>query len=322
MVVSTADYERLRKRMSPVSTAVTAARGVIYGVRGTGKSVLAAQIMQAVCPEGKGILHIDTGENWSTWRNHPDINRKKFLTIPWSGMEDLTLVIQMVLEGTEEFGYIGAIIFDEFSTMVKDDTDVMHAARVGMRIDGSVPSGESLVPEWPDYNAVMVRWRRILNMMSKIPNLHYIYLAHESDRKAKVGRDLITTGWGPSIQAGINAKIQEDVTFVGRLTSEEKKVASDPKQVSYVRELQVKPANKYEGKTRIASDRLRIPAEEVVLWINTWLDSGGELLPVEDTHEVEIEPTIAETLPDDLKESAAQADEQAISSEFATFDPL
>lgn len=297
-MISNAALEALTNSMMSLDTKRASARVAIYGENGTGKSVTAAAILDRVTPSNLGILHIDTGEGFTSIRNHrddlvPGIARWK--SIPYESYEQVQAIIDAIENKQGIFGFIGGVQFDEMSTMAKADLDFLHGARTG----GA--EGASLVPEWPDYNALLTRWRRIMLAVTRIPDLHITITAHEKARKAKVGRDMVTTGYGPDFPVETAKAVKENVHVVARMRNTEG--PRDPQNLlgaPVIERLgQVIPANKYEAKTRIPTALSEIYAEDMPEWVASWLETGARPTPEPDMVPAEeIRPAIESVEPE------------------------
>lgn len=297
MVISQAALDALTSNMMSLDTKRASARVCLYGENGTGKSVAGAAILDRVVPSSLGILHIDTGEGFTSIRNHPDMipGVKRWKSIPFTGYDQVQAIVDAIANKQGIFAFFGGIQFDEMSTMAKADLDFLHGNRTG----GA--DGASLVPEWPDYNALLTRWRRVMLAMTAIPELHIAIIAHEKARKAKVGKDMVTTGFGPDFPVETAKAVKENVHVVARMYNTEG--PRDPKNLQgapAIRRLgQVIPANKYEAKTRIPSSLMEVEAEDMPDWVFNWLDSGARLAPEEDMiPSEEVRPAIESVEPE------------------------
>lgn len=268
---------RLQGMMTDISTKQARFRGCLYGNSGSGKTVLAQRIMQTIVPEGKGILYVDTSEGWVSIRNHPELMRRT-QAIPFTTIEDIRVIASAIKNKVGIYQYIGGVILDEGSSMAQIDTDRVFEARKISSI-GSRNPVESLVPEWPDYNAALQRFRQMNAELFDIDGLHVIIVAHVSDKKDKQGN---IVNMFPSFSPKIAAKVKEPLHLVAYCTSEFK---PDPSSdgVKYEREIQVHPTKMIDAKTRLPIKSLTINSDLLAGIVQDWLASGGIEVEHDDT---------------------------------------
>lgn len=304
MVISQQALDALTANMMSLDSKRASARVCFYGENGTGKTVAGATVLDRVVPAHLGILHLDTGEGFTSIRNHPDTvpGIARWKSIPYESYEQVQAIIHAIENKQDIFGFIGGIQFDEMSTMAKADLDFLH----GQRTAGI--TGASLVPEWPDYNALLTRWRRIMLAVTAIPELHIAVIAHEKARKAKVGKDMVTTGFGPDFPVETAKAIKENVHVVARMYNTEG--TRDPANLQGVPNIerlgQVIPANKFEAKTRIPTNFASIPVEFMPDWVFNWLESGARPTVEPDMEQVEPERPAIESVEPELQADYAE----------------
>lgn len=276
MAFTQADYDRLAGAMGSVDSKQPAFHGTIYGPSGVGKTVLAASIMAAILPKGKGALHIDIGEGYISLQNHPSI-KKKILTRPFTTLQDIELMVDMIEAESGKFKKIAGVILDEGSSMAQIETDRQFEARQDGAY-GPKAITDSMTPEWPDYNASLAIFRRMTNRLFEIPNLHVIIISHEATEKNKLGA---ITKHRSSFSPKTGEKVKELMHLVARLSATDRK---DPVtgNIVYDRVVQVHPTGLYDAKSRIHFDQSKFPAEELPGALKEWLEVNGNLLKPDD----------------------------------------
>ena len=243
-------------------------RGMLYGPSGAGKSHLAIQIMDEIIEDDKGILHIDTSENWVV---KDSMNLKHgFVHLPFTFIEDLRLIAEGIAQKMGPFAHVGAVILDEASSMSEDDLDRLYEQRLA-GINASTIKMPALgvpdAPDWADFRPALQRFRSMLTELSKVSGLHIILVAHER-------QDAVTKYISPSFSPMIGKKIKAPLHLVGRLTA--KMVAKPGEEESqYVREIQIHPTTAVDAKSRLGYPNVKYDPTYLPAAIKEWLNSGA-----------------------------------------------
>lgn len=263
---------RLAATMAPVDTKQPRFRGMLYSESGVGKSVLSAQIMQALVPSNLGIVYIDTAEGWVSLRNHPGLG-DRVMYVPFTTIEDVRVVGNAIRNKIGAFAYVGGIILDEGSSMSQIDTDRVFEARRAQAQATGKPF-DSLTPEWPDYHAALARFRQMLAELFAIPDLHVIITAHVADKKDRNGN---ITKQFPSFSPKIAQKVKEPLHLVGHMTATSRPNPKDPQGTPiYERSVQVHPTVMIDAKIRLPINTVKVDAAALPGIIQDWINSGGE----------------------------------------------
>lgn len=321
---------RLSSSMASVAEKQPRFRGCLWGPSGTGKTVLAAKIMQQIIAPKMGILYIDTSEGWVSLRNHENEGlTKNTLHIPFTTIEDIRVIGTAIKNKVGKFAYIGGIILDEASSMAQMDTDRLFEVRK-QTTAGTRNATDSLVPEWPDYHAALARFRTMNAELFDIEGLHVIMTAHQAEKK---GRDGSVINLFPSFSPKIAAKVKEPLHLVGFCTSQYRPEGDN---VGYFREVQVHPTGLVDAKCRLPINTLRVPSEHLPVIIHDWLGAGGvevqhDDTPIEDPDETKsvegLTPEEALVKVDEATEGGALSGPEPVESdgeseEFSIFAPI
>lgn len=308
---------RLTASMAPVTTKQPRFRGLLYSNSGVGKTVLAAQIMRALVPEGLGIIYVDTSEGWISLRNHEGLS-DGIMAIPFTTIEDIRVIGQAIKQKQGVFAYIGGIILDEASSMSQIDTDRLYETRKAVAANSNRPV-ESLTPEWADYNAALARFRAMLSELFDIEGLHVMLNAHVSEKKDSRGN---ITSLFPSFSPSIAKKVKEPLHLVGHMTAVSRVNPANPEGPPiYERVVQVHPTTMYDAKTRLPINATKVPAAYLPGLIADWINAGGvevthDSTPREDTPEENpLEGMTSEEALTTVDE-AANAEPEAVSLDF------
>lgn len=173
--------------------------GVLFGDPGSRKSTRAMEIAQKIIEPGKKILYFHTGQGYSTFKNHPELEfgkdgKKNVIRMPYIRYEQVETLQKVLMNKTyRERLNFGAVIFDEYNRMQDMDTDVLTKHRAGILNDGpkQVDKKTGLriykdpnTPEWPEYNTTKLRLISLLNDCMTVPDTHFIFVCHSRFQKA------------------------------------------------------------------------------------------------------------------------------------------
>jgi hypothetical protein len=213
----------------------------IYGDQGTGKSVSMMTFMLDILPEGKRLIYIDSGKGWTSFQNHPDIMQalkdKRWRRMKYENLEQLIALAGAIREGGP-FSSIGAVILDEYSSMIKKDKTWIVKARAQQKEEKG-EFKDPFQPAQPDYLASQIRSEDVLNSFME-SDIHVGFLSHEKwDDKQMVTR--------PDFPPGAANDFQRLLHSVLRATVKLDKTTKQP-----IREIQLQPiGNRVSVKNRI-----------------------------------------------------------------------
>lgn len=255
---------------------------MVYGKPGVGKTVLSVGLAKYIA-NGKTVLYIDTKEGWVSLENHPEM-MDGVLRLQYQDFDDHALVVEAVKKG--QFGDIGAIVVDEFSTSTEGLLDALYRNDVGAR-DGELPTEEVNAKL---YKPLGDASRRAVELYQSLRGVHVILVAHETTyadhRKVIVTRP----GFTPKNYAGL-AKIMHVIAHV---TAE---VQGEGKNTRYVRRVQAHPSRLIDAKTRIGNLPLIAETPEFVQAIHDWLFDEQAALMEHDSTEIAPDDLPAEGVP-------------------------
>lgn len=172
--------------------------GVLYGAPGTRKTTRTMELAQALCPTGKKILYVYTGQGWTTLKNFPKLQygkngEKNVKAMPFIRYEQIeTLRAVLMNPSMREKMQIGAVVFDEYNRMQDMDTDQLtrHRAKLvnnGTKVmrdkNGVEVYKDPDTPEWPEYNTTKLRLINLLNDIFTIPETHFFFVCHTRFQK-------------------------------------------------------------------------------------------------------------------------------------------
>lgn len=154
----------------------------IYGSKGTGKTIAGMKAMLSTLKEDQLLLYIDSAENWSSIRNHPEIDETKIIRYPYSNVEGLFAWVEQLRSNPthKTLSRIGAIILDEYSSMVQADLTWITKARADTLLEGGDDSKDPYTPLWPEYRSIEVRFLQVIQGFMNIrAGMSLCLIAHE-----------------------------------------------------------------------------------------------------------------------------------------------
>lgn len=209
----------------------------IFGDQGTGKTLSMMKLMQMITPPDKKILFIDSGNGWATLKSYPELMKR----VKYSKFENIEQVLAWATalnEGGPGFDSIGAVILDEYSSMVRKDRTWIVKARAKQKEDKG-EFKDPFQPAQPDYLASQIRSEDILNAFVST-NIHVGFLSHEKFDKELVSiRPDFTPGAANDLQRILHSVLRASVTL-------------DKATKTPVRKLQLQPiGNRVSCKNRV-----------------------------------------------------------------------
>ena len=269
------EYDQLMAAMrSPVSS--SSFSGLLYGNYGTGKTVCAVATIKRINDSRniqKGIIVVETGSGADSLINHPDL--LPFVRrIQFESYEQIMTLAAMIRGQIGEFANYNGIVLDEFSSMVDQENNRVHQARIDLQLmtKSEESAGENLpgsAPSWPSYKIAGNRSAVLWGNLIKVQDLHIIATAHERDVKTTKG-DIIRIE--PDITPASLKAIANEMHVIGRLEAHSVKTSvNDP--LTYVREIQLSSTNFYVTKSRmnLGVDKFDVQyfPDAVANWLNS-----------------------------------------------------
>jgi energy-coupling factor transporter ATP-binding protein EcfA2 len=236
---------------------------MLYGNSGSGKTVLAMMIAQAITPADKEILIVDTSNGWVSIPNHPEIDYR-YDVMPFISREQVMAIAEGITTGHPKYIKYGCLILDEYSTMA--DEDLM--ALVERRADKDKEKDRD-EPTWPDRNAGDNRMKKMLN--KSISNYHLITVAHEREYKNKNKQSMT----GPDFADQLRVKVQRPMHLVGYVKAVLKDDATGG--ADFDRFVQVHGSQFVTAKSRIGGLKIQEDFPSLVAGIAKWLNTDGQL---------------------------------------------
>ena len=263
--------EYLASKRQSLNTLQPNLKMLIYGEPGTGKTVAAMKIAQAITPEGKSIEFLDFLEGWTSLLNHKGLtdrtNRQQY-----EGLSQIEALSQAIDEKLAPFDTIGTVILDEFSAMANADLDTV--LRVRMAADRS---GED-VPAWPDYHANKERTRKAITKLLS-SNINVILVAHTKEDKDNTTGAVTTK---PAFIQSFYGVFSQMLHVVANLTAVQFAAKEDGTQ-EYRRIFQVNPTKRVSAKTRVGGLPVTVEYEPLIHAIIEWMKGKRETVSEEVT---------------------------------------
>ena len=174
------------KAIQPLKNARPPAMGLLYGGVGTLKTTNAMKMARGITPLDKKILYIDSAEGWTTLMNYPeiveDIESGRILHMQYENIEQLWELMRLLRSADKPpFNEIGAIIFDEYTSMHDEDLNYIVDVRAEQaKKDGGFK--DSFTPALPDYNAARIRSNKLIALAMK-KRIHLFFIGHSKEDK-------------------------------------------------------------------------------------------------------------------------------------------
>ena len=244
--------------------------GILYGDNGTGKTVLAVKLAQAIVdlqgrvgdPSKPEILFVDAVNAWRSLKNHPgmlnDLKR-----IPYAGKEQLETLTDAIQWRPAGFENVKVVILDEMSSMTDKDGDTVLMARVAD--NKRFPDKDPDVLTQPDMGATTERMRRVVIRLLQ-QEISVIFVAHVRTDEDKEKGYQITR---PRFMPKFSGTIREGLDFVALMTAQE--VGTDGGNIVYQRRLQVHPSRTVIAKSRVGGLNTIVAPDEFVSGVVKWL---------------------------------------------------
>lgn len=238
--------------------------GLIYGVDGIGKTVLAMMIAQMITPPDKQIALVASNNNYRVIKNprwrKVGLDRRTKL-VRWEGWSQIKTLSQLIQVDHEGFNF-GCIVMDELSQMLGTDIQRLHDQH---KLDGKKDTDDD-VPGWGEYNPAKNRYLKMMEDLMAA-NTHIIAVAHRREEMNRAKQLLISPDFIPSVRK----EVTKPFSFVGYMTAD--LVSSgDTGDVSYTRSVQVHPTKLIGAKTKIDNLPLQVLAEDLPVYIKEWID--------------------------------------------------
>lgn len=250
--------------------------GLIYGDNGSGKTVAAVQLAQAIRKwKGGKILFVDAVNAWRSLKNHPELH-EDLIRVPYQGKSQLDILNKALQYRPAGFENISVVILDEMSSMADKDGDLVLATRAA-KDDTKDPD----VLTQPDMGATTERMRRtIIKLLQQ--EVSVIFVSHvRQDEDKSVGYKVTR----PRFMPKFSGTIREGLDFVAFMSASPTNVNGT---VEYLRTLQVHPTKTTIAKIRIGGLKLSVTPEIFIDGTMKWLkgevgDAPEQTVVVDDT---------------------------------------
>lgn len=115
-------------------------------------------------------------------RNHPEIDETRIIRYPYNNVEGLFAWVEQLKANPNhpKLKNIGAIILDEYSSMVQADLTWITKARADTLLRGGDDSKDPYTPLWPEYRSIEVRFLQVIQGFMNIrAGMSLCLIAHE-----------------------------------------------------------------------------------------------------------------------------------------------
>lgn len=183
----------------------------IYGDQGTGKTFSLMEFIQGITAPGKRIIYVDSAAGWTSLNNKRSLmNRVK--RMKFENMEQLIALAAAIRDKVPPFDTVGAVVLDEYSSMVKKDKTWIVKARSQQK-EKNGEFKDPFQPAQPDYLASQIRSEDVLNAFLEC-DIHVGFTSHEKyDDKTLMTRPDFPPGASNDFQRLIHSVLRATVTL-------------------------------------------------------------------------------------------------------------
>jgi hypothetical protein len=255
------NIQRLVASMRPLDEMIRPALKIcIMGDQGTGKTYSAMKLLQLITESDKKIIYCDSAEGWSTFQNEPAL-KKRVMHQPYQNLEQLLILAAAIRDKVSPFDKVGAVLLDEYSSMVKGDKTWIVKAR-SQQAEKKGEFRDPFMPQRPDYLASQIRSEEVVSAFLSC-GIHVGFVSHEKlDDKTLMIR--------PDFAPGAANDFQRLVHSVIRAT-----VKLDKTSGKVIRQFQLQPiGNRVSVKNRVGGMGNFI--EAIDEFAEAYLKWGGE----------------------------------------------
>lgn len=209
----------------------------IMGDQGTGKTLALIKFLQGITAPDKRIVYVDSAAGWTSLNNDRTL-MSRVKRMRFENMEQLLALAAAIRDKVPPFDTVGAVMLDEYSSMVKKDKTWIVKARSQQKEEAG-DFKDPFQPAQPDYLASQIRSEDVLNAFLDC-DIHVGFTSHE-----KVDKDTYMTR--PDFPPGAANDFQRLIHSVLRAT-----VSLDKSSGKVTRRLQLQPiGNRVSVKNRI-----------------------------------------------------------------------
>lgn len=209
----------------------------IMGDQGTGKTYSAMKLLQLITAEDKKIIYADSAEGWSTFQNEPTL-KTRVMRQPYENLEQLLVLAAAIRDKVPPFDKVGAVLLDEYSSMIKGDKTWIVKAR-SQQAEKKGEFRDPFSPQRPDYLASQIRSEEVVNAFLAC-GIHVGFVSHE-----KMDKDTLMIR--PDFAPGAANDFQRLIHSVIRAT-----VKLDKTSGKVIRQFQLQPiGNRVSVKNRV-----------------------------------------------------------------------
>jgi len=249
MALEQAHIQALLGSKAPMEDSHPKLLGMLYGDSGTGKTVLAARIAEAL---GGRWAYVDYKEGFTTLAINP---RWRHLTrfmqrFKYEGLSQLHVLSQAIQERVPGFEFDG-IITDEFSSMC--EKNLLDVTKARAKKD---PGKDPSEPKQPDMMASTNLCKDAFNSLLAI-DCHLLVLSHVR----KDQDDLKISVTSPKFMPALSGTLREPMQLVGHVTAD---LVNNMAVEEYKRWVQIAPTRSIVAKTRIDGLAPRVDFDSLI----------------------------------------------------------
>jgi len=238
----------------------------IYGRPKQGKTVLVAELAQALNPDGLPILFCDTNTSRLSLADKPELTQNvDFLDI--EKPDDMAHIAHAVYTGANGFQDYSIVVVDEASTVAKQILEAYIREKNGLSATDPLPEFEGR--DYAPATKMMESWMAALK---NAPDVHVLLTWHERitvvQQEGEARKSTITQ---PDVWPGLMTAMNAQSQTIARITSDLVMKMGKP---NYEREVQSLSTN-----TIIAGSRINLPLRADT---EQWVDQVADFwLPAE-----------------------------------------
>lgn len=237
-------------------------KGTIFGLPGTGKTITALKIAQALAtPEKPGILYVDTAENWASTLNHPEL-QKNVMRFPYTTYDDLLVLANYIHIGEPPFDKIGSMLIDEYNSYVEHDLNWITMIRSQQAENNKKDFRDPFWPQLPDYMSAQNRSNIFIDALMRL-DVNVLAVAH-------AGKDKDTRWMTVDMSAGARKGLMRKMHVVAYAEKNDKVKGNE----QFTLRLSPLVSQKIEAKGRIGKLGDVATAEQVIEAYKSWGDNN------------------------------------------------
>lgn len=188
-------------------------QALIYGDSGVGKTVAVMYLAAELTPADKSILYVDSAQGYKVRANHSRLLQRKFHRVQFSSLNDTMKLGELLARKAGFLKDVGAVIFDESTSMSAEDLQVVVGARAKFKEPGADPNATS----FPDRDQAKTRFLKFANSFAKLDGIHCFHVGHVRSDNMPNGLPQFSPSFGPAL----GAQLRQPMDLVSYMTVNE-----------------------------------------------------------------------------------------------------